>query len=123
MRRNRGSRPSSTAAGVVVSGKIGRKFMFEDNIKRKRIFTKLSAIIPILFFSWGAVQMYSIKNASRAPIERTGKVYARVYKGETYYITGVQYYLTIFLPLAALASIPLLIAITSPKLGLFKYDD
>ncbi|MBK9530073.1 MAG: hypothetical protein IPO41_17590 [Acidobacteria bacterium] len=96
--------------------------MFEDNPKRKQIVYKLSFLPVALFFIWGAVGFYTFSSAPHFPEKSTGKTYGISYKSMDRYLTRTQYYLFVGLPLAGFLSIPLMIALTSPKLGLIKYS-
>jgi hypothetical protein len=100
--------------------------MFKNDKKRKNLFYKFSIVIPLFFLMWGVVGVYSVMNSTPYLSEQDGKISAITYKGQTMFITKLQYILIIVLPLLGLLSVPFLVIITSPRLGLFgssKTDD
>jgi hypothetical protein len=83
---------------------------------------KLSLPLLLIVAFWGAVLSYSIQTGSSAPDATTGRTTSLNYKERTIYVTRLEYGLIItLLPLAVCAA-PLLLIITSPKSGIFKYD-
>ena len=97
--------------------------MFEDNQKRQRIFRKLSFITVFLAFAWGLLGFYIFATASRFSDSANGKTHHIYYKSTEFYVSDIQYYVFIGLMIAAFLSIPFFTMITSPKGGLFNYDD
>ena len=91
--------------------------------KRKKIIFRFSIVFGFLGFLWIAVQMNSLLNSASYPDEESRRVYAREYKGKTYYITRVEFVLTIALILIPVLGAPALILITSPRLGFVDYTN
>jgi hypothetical protein len=97
--------------------------MFKSSKSRKDLLFRLSAIVPICFFMSAGIYVYSTANAPTYPDEINGKVYSIYYKGKDLYITKAQYVLVTGLPIFGVISFGLMNIITSPKLGIFSFED
>ena len=97
--------------------------MFEGNPERQRISRNLSIIPVFLAFAWGIVGFHIFATAPRFPDSANGQTQHIYYKSTDIYVSELQYYLLIGLPFVGFLSIPLIVMITSPRLGLFKYDN
>lgn len=68
---------------------------------------KLSIVGALCSFFWGAAIFYSIEYSSGTPDESTGRTAIINYKGRNRYVTQVQLYLIMGLPLAGLSILAL----------------
>jgi hypothetical protein len=96
--------------------------MFEENPKRKNLVTKLSFIPLLMIIAWICVTQYTVRSGTSYPDPAAGRTYSIPYKGGPLYLTAMEYFLSIGLILGFFLSAPMIILITSPALGLFKYD-
>jgi hypothetical protein len=97
--------------------------MFENNPRRKKLVYKLSFVPLLLIICWWGVTEYIVRTGTDVPDESSGRVYSIPYKKGPLYLTRIEYVLTLGLPILIFLCVPIIVVVTSPAVGLFKFDD